>query len=243
MTEQHHWSVIHLNDLIPANDDPFLHSLGASVSLRNPYFKWTNDGTTYFIDTVSLLELVVAQDEPLFRLLMSPFSDEAVQVKAKDDEVVIFYANDTALTSRGCAFRRVGSPNWDSFETAVCIAYWLAARDRRLELSACADSLRTGAAPRIPRVHISIMAGVRGYERDANVLVRSIRPLESTPLWPCEWKVVTVLNRRGSRGRVMTVPPFQRRPEGTVRQGRASVQKLGAAEVSAMIRLFKGSPA
>ena len=28
--------------------------------------------TTYFIDTVSLLELVVAQDEPLFRLLMSP---------------------------------------------------------------------------------------------------------------------------------------------------------------------------
>ena len=38
MTEQHHWSVIHLNDLIPANDDPFLHSLGASVSLRNPYY-------------------------------------------------------------------------------------------------------------------------------------------------------------------------------------------------------------
>ena len=243
MTEQHRWSVIHLNDLTPADDDPFLHSLGAPVSVRNPYLKWTNDGTTYFVDTVSLLELVVAQDEPLFRLLMSPFRDEAVQVKTKGDEIVIFCANDTALTSRGGAFRRVGSPNWDSFETAACIAYWLVAPDRRLELSACADSLRSGAAPHSPRVHSSIMAGVRGYERDSNLLVRSIQPLESTPLWPCEWKVMTVLNRRGNRGRVMTVPPFQRRPEGTVRQGRASVQKLGAAEVSAMIRRFTRAPA
>jgi hypothetical protein len=240
MTEQHRWSVIHLNDLISADHDPFLHSLGVPVSARNPYLKWRNDGTTYFIDTVSLLELVVAQDEPLFRLLMSPFKDGTVQVKTSGEEVVILCTNDTAFTSRGGANRK---SIWDSFETVACIAYWLAASDRRLELLECADSLRRGAAPHIPCVQSSIMAGVRGYERDSNFLVRSIQPLESTPLWPCEWKVMTILNRRENRGRVMTVPPFQRRPEGTVRQGCASFQKLGSAEVSSMIRLFKGSTA
>jgi hypothetical protein len=239
MTEQHRWSVIHLHELIAANHDPFLHSLGVPVSSRNPYLKWKNDGTTYFIDTVSLLELVVAQDEPLFRLLMSPFRDGAVQIKTRGEEVVIFCVNDNALTTRG---RSHSKPVWD-FETVACIAYWLCASDRRLELSECADSLRRGAAPHIPRVQSSVMADVHGYERDSNLLVRSIQPLESTPLWPCEWKVITVLNRRENGGRVMTVPPFHRRPEGTVQQGRASFQNLGSAEVSAMIRLFKGSTA
>ena len=126
---------------------------------------------------------------------------------------MIFCANDTALRSRGGAFRNAGMPIWDSFETVACIAYWLAASDRRLELSECADSLRRGVAPHIPHVQSSIMAGVRGYERDSNLLVRSIQPLESTPLWPCDWKTMTIFNRRGNIGRVMTVPPFQRRQE------------------------------
>ena len=174
---------------------------------------------------------------------MIPFRDEVVQVKARGEEVMIFCANDTALRSCGGAFRNAGMAIWDSFETVACIAYWLAASDRRLELSECADSLRRGVAPHIPRVQSSIQAGVRGYERDSNLLVRSIQPLESTPLGPCEWKIMTILNRRGSIGRVMTVPPFQRRQEETVRQGRASFQKIGSTEVSALIRLIKGSPA
>lgn len=238
--DAHRWAVFQLAELRPAADDLFLQSLGMPISAWNPYWKWSCDGTTFFIDTASVLELVVAQDEPIFRLLMSPFRDMAVQVKQSAEEAAICYVNDNALTPRGGSFRRVGAPNWRSLEDATCIAFWLLSEPRRAELSKCADSIRVGGALRIPRAEISVMASVHGYERGSNLLVRSIQAIESTPPWPCTWTTVAILNKRQDEGRVASVPPLQRRPEGTFRQGRASVRQLDLAETKRKLQEFEG---
>lgn len=238
--DAHRWSVFSLAELRPAADDLFLQSLGMPISAWNPYWKWSCDGTTFFIDTASVLELVVAQDEPIFRLLMSPFRDMAVQVKQNAEEAAVCYVNDNALTPRGGSFRKVGAPNWRSLEDATCIAFWLLSEPRRAELSLCADSIRVGGTLKIPRADISVMASVHGYERGSNLLVKSIQAIESTPTWPCSWSTVTVLNKRLHAGRVASVPPLQRRLEGTFRQGRASVRHLDLVETKRKLQEFEG---
>jgi hypothetical protein len=240
LADAHRWSVFQLAELIPAVNDKFLQSLDMPMSAQNPYWTWSCDGTTFFIDTASVLELVVAQDEPIFRLLMSPFRDMAVQAKQSAEEAAICYVNDNALTPRGGSFRKVGAPNWRSLEDATCIAFWLLSEPRRAELSLCANSIRMGGTLRIPRADISVMASVHGYERGSNLLVKSVQAIESTPTWPCSWSTVTVLNKRLHAGRVASVPPLLRRPEGTFRQGRASVRQLDLVETKRKLQEFEG---
>lgn len=240
VADAHRWSVFQLAELSPAVDDEFLQSLGMPMSPQNPYWKWSCDGATFFIDTASVLELVVAQDEPIFRLLMSPFRDMAVQVKQSAEEAAIYYLNDNALTQRGGSFRRVGAPNWRSLDDARCIAFWLLSEPRRRELSLCADSIRLGGKLHIPRVEISVMTSVHGYERGSNLLVRSIQPIESTPLWPISWTTLTILTKREGKGRVARIPPLQRRPEGTFRQGKAAVRQLDCIETKRIAHAFEG---
>lgn len=185
--DAHRWSVFRLAELRPAADDLFLQSLHMPISAWNPYWKWSCDGTTFYIDSASVLELVVAHDEPIFRLLMSPFRDLAVQVKQNADEAAIYYVNDNALTPRGGSFRRLGAPNWRSLDDATCIAFWLLSEPRRRELSLCANSIRVGGKLHIPRVEIAVMTSVHGYGQGSNLLVRSIQAIESTPPWPYSW--------------------------------------------------------
>lgn len=238
LRQGHRSSLLDLNGLVVASNDPFLRAIGVPVSDRNPYLKWKRKGTTFYIDTVSMLELVVARDEPLFRLLLSPFRDAGVRVHATGNLLSILWADDRVLASRGGDSRSIGLSKCYSFEMATCIAYWLGSPDGRSELSLCADSLRRGTTPHLPRIENSIMASVHGYERGKNFLVNAIQPLALTPQWPCNWGAITVLNRREGKGRVMAVPKAWRQKNGTLWRRAAKFRNLDSIEAEGMIRSF-----
>jgi hypothetical protein len=231
-----HWAVFRVSDLQPAINHPFLQSLGTPLSARNPYWMWIDHGTRFFIDTISILELIIAQDEPLFRLLMSPFRDLAAQAaRFGEHEAVICYLDKSALAQRGERFRAITPPRWRSVDIATCIVHWLLSDSRRRELQSCAESVRTGTSLYVPRTDVAVMTSVNGYEHGSNMLVRTIRPLESTPLWPCSWKSVAIVDKPEVMGQAAVFSPIQRRTEGTFRQGPATVRKLDRTEVERVL--------
>ena len=214
--------------------------MGQSAS--NPLLQWTHDRITYVVDSVTVLEAMIADDEPMFRLLLSPFRDIAVQARRVGDEAVIFCPDATALTPRGEAFRKVHPVRCDSVEDALRIAYWLGATANVAELSLCVESIRRKAPLRLPVASWAISAGLGGYERGSRFIVASIRRIENSASCPSDLVSLTILDQRAGRGRVYPVRPHAIRSDRTLRPlgYRSRVEKLGAEETEVRIKAFKG---
>lgn len=242
LRESHRWSILDFAKLCPADDDPLFAELGLGQSASNPLLRWTHDRITYVVDSVTVLEAMIADDEPMFRLLLSPFRDIAVQARRVGDEAVIYCPDATALTPRGEAFRKVHPMRCDSVEDALRLAYWLGATANVAELSFCVESIQRKAPLRLPVASWAISAGLRGYERGSKFLVASIRRIENSASCPSDLVSLTVLDQRAGRGRVYPVRPHAIRPDRTLRllRYRSGVEKLGAEETEVRIKAFKG---
>jgi hypothetical protein len=237
----HRWSILDFAKLCPADDDPLFAELGLRQSASNPLLQWTHDRITYVVDSVAVLEAMIANDEPMFRLLLSPFRDIAVQVRRVGDEAAIYFPDAMALRPRGEAFRKVHPTRYDSIEDALCLAYWLGSTTNVADLSFCVESIRRKAPLRLPLAPWAISVGLRGYERGSKVLVASIRRIENSASCPSDLVSLTVLDQRAGRGRVYPLRPHALRPDGTLRRLTYSspVEKLGAEETEVRVRAFK----
>lgn len=231
------WKVIKLGAIEAAKDEFSCEEVGITFGDRNPLCKWRDGDMTYFVDSSTLLEHVVSVDEPLFRLLLSPFRDCWVQANWTSDRVVLCFFHPDGFNLRSNAIRQRGSKRILHADLA-CMAHWMASSRNRLEIERCAESIRQGGPLHVPNNSTAIMASISGYSRGNSFLVRSLAPLGSTPIWPTPWSEVIVIDRCSGRGYVVKIEGQTSRGEGTLRPPRQSASPLTAEYAEQLISGF-----
>jgi len=184
--------------LVPIETDPLLEELQMCAAEGERFYAWAAGGTTYFLDSVTLLEARVARDEPMFRLLLSPFREMAAQVRLDS-------GGSRILLSNVAAFRpRRKTSHWRlaryQAEFALCLTHWLACPQNLSQLEDCADSIRRKRSLHIPAFRRPLRAWISGYQRGAKCLVSGIHFRHEMFLWPCNTRHFTVLDQRAGTG-------------------------------------------
>ncbi len=184
--------------LVAIEADPLLDELKLCVTEGRHFYAWTAKGTTYFVDSVTLLEARVARDEPMFRLLLSPFREVAAQVRFDSDGSKILLPNVAAFRPR----RKTSHWRLDRYRTefALCLTHWLAYPTNLSQLEKCADSIRRKGSLHIPTFRRPLQAWISGYQRGAKCVVSRIHFPHEMFLWRCNTRHFTLLNQRAGTG-------------------------------------------
>jgi hypothetical protein len=148
-------------------------------------------------DAVTLLEALIAKDEPVFRLLLSPFRELHVMHRCSDEVSCVGLVDPSAFASRA-VISRVSTT---SFSLATCLAHWLGEPGMLSELSACARSILGVGPLYVPRCAVTALVNISGFEIGGVVHVQRITPFRAGAFWPTARRQLAIIDFAKKTGR------------------------------------------
>ena len=148
------------------------YAFGLPLVRTNPFVRIPTKSGTLVIDSISLLQVVLAIEARIFELLVSPFRTLAASIH-RVGRVVIMQANTRALCrDEQYSFGR---------RTAVMFAYFLSDPSRVDSLFRLVESIRLGEALALPIFDFSAVMNVEGWRWPGadEIMVERIRPTYS----------------------------------------------------------------
>jgi len=178
-----------------SDSDSTHDAFGLPVVRTNPFVRIPTHSGTLVVDSISLLQAVLAVEARIFELLVSPFRALAASVH-RVGPLMIMQANTRA-------FRRDGQ---DSFvrRTAVMFAYFLSDRARVDSLFRLVESIRLGEPLALPIFDFDAVMEVEGWRRPGaeEIIVERIRPAYSKTWMLGPDDVLVVLPNSTSTGAI-----------------------------------------
>jgi hypothetical protein len=167
---------------------------GPEVSARVPLYECgmlyrRMDRRRLRFDAVTLLEHLIAIQESLFRLLLSPFRELNVMHRRVGEAscLALFGAAATARRGRGSTSRTT------TFSVATCLSHWLNEPGRLSELNACARSILGTGALYVPRYEVTTRVIISGIQVGDVIRVQKMTPLRAGSFWPVtRWPLVVI---------------------------------------------------
>jgi len=155
-----------------SDSDFLLDAFGLPLVRTNPFVRIPTHSGALVVDSISLLQSVLAIEARVFELLVSPFRTLVASVH-RVGRLIIMQANTRAL-------RR---DSQDSFvrRTAVMFAYFLSDRARVDSLFRLVESIRLGGPLALPILDFGVVMEVEGWRRPGvdEIIVERIRPAYS----------------------------------------------------------------
>jgi hypothetical protein len=182
-------------------------------------------------DAVTLLEALIATDEPMFRLLLSPFRELNVMQRQVNGVACVAVTDASAFEPRD----GLSKASTTTFSVASCLAYWFGEVGMLSELAACARSI-LGAGPLyVPKGGGITPVKIRGYQLDGFVQVQRMTPARASSFWPLTSRHLVIIDIQKETGRrfdalsrettasrrARTVPPSTVLDESEYREYRA----------------------
>jgi hypothetical protein len=165
---------LEVSEIHVVKNSDLLDQLSLIPRSRNQIYSWKSGQTTFLADATTLIEALIASDEPLFRLLLSPFRGAVVEIRTLPGQLVIF------LRTLDCAMpRRFKSPPSDLQQklraAGKCLLHWLTSSEHSTQLSLCAASILAQQPLHVPTFQARVSAEIVGYRLGNEVLVRQLR--------------------------------------------------------------------
>ena len=148
-------------------------------------------------DAVTLLETLIAKDEPIFRLLLSPFRELHVMHRQTDEVSCVGLFGAAALASRAAT----SNVSTTSFSLASCLAHWLGEPAKLSELNACARSILGVGPLYVPKCAVTALVNISGFQLGGVVWVQRMTPFRAGGLWPMARRQLVILEVSKNTGR------------------------------------------
>jgi hypothetical protein len=161
---------------------------------RLPFYSVRVYDQTIIFDPITLIETFVADDEPTFRLLMSPFRDSAIFCVAERGMVSLC----THLGS--FCHPSKGDRPLPLLPQALCIAKWFSYKDGRRELDRCANALRSGRPVYVPKLPEETFIEVSGIAGEKHFFVQRILTPRPAAWWRAPVPTVRFVHVGAERG-------------------------------------------
>lgn len=182
-----------LSSSVPS--DPF-------VSTRVPLYQCSPrrraESRRLRFEAITLLEALIAKDEPVFRLLLSPFRELHVMHRCSDEVSCIGLFDSSAFASRAA----ISTVSTTSFSLATCLAHWLGEPGMLSELSACAQSILGVGPLYVPKRAVTTLVKISGFELGGVVQVQRMTPYRAGGFWPIarrQLAIIDVVKKTGRR--------------------------------------------
>jgi len=150
------------------------------------------------IDTVTLLENLVAIDPVTASILLSPLMSPGYEVTVQADHFL--FRGDSAAIGDFIDFRALGYPS-SQYHRARCLAYWLGCVETNQAMEACRASVITQAgAIQLPVVPQGLPARLTCWRDGARLLVLHVQPLLAGGAWPRRFNRIRLEDARTGVG-------------------------------------------
>jgi len=148
------------------------------------------------IDAITLLEALIAKDEPMFRLLLSPFRELNVMHRRIDGMACVAVLDAAAFEPRtGTTLPST------TFSLVSCLAYWFGEPGRLSELATCARSILGTGPLHVPKCAGVTPVNVSGYQVDGLVQIQRIAPAQLAGFWPISPRCLVMIDLQKEAGR------------------------------------------
>lgn len=165
---------LNVSAIQPLLQSDLIDRIGLIPQSTNGIYSHSFTPYNFLVDSATLIETLIAPDEPLLRLLLSPFRSSTVRVKNSDERITVALKDLYSIAPRPPSQMNINNAR-NIFSAAQCLASWLTSPERMMQLAMTADSIIDKRSLHVPTYRAQAKACIEGYRLGHEVLVRRIR--------------------------------------------------------------------